>query len=269
MMYLVKSLQEKHREATLKAGHVRIGTINYYRQIEDETRADGEEGLGKIVWCGEELKQEHFNKIFSPFDDIQMINGWTIKNNGMPIHGSYPNFNAFVYCYSEVETTDDIAAASGGKGESYVCIAKPARFVALVREELKPIIIRAIEKHAPHEEKEQILKTLEILDVNYRVNYDDQRKDRMVDESNVEDFNPMAFHPQDFFQKATSYSYEREVRTLWLPIAIHPLTGREVPLNIPHNWQHEDIDINPDVFSSTLIEHRLDLKTSGGKSQGV
>ena len=261
-MYLVKSLQPEHRLSALDSGEVRIGTINYYREIEDQARVDGNEGLGKIVWCGQELKQEHFNKIFSPFDGIQLMNGWSIKNNGTPIHGSYPSFNAFVYCYSEVQDAEQIAATSGGKGESFICFPDPARFVKMVREELRPRIVAAVQQHAAPTERDQILSTLEILDVNYRINYCDERKDRLVDEGNIDDFNPMAFHPQDFFQKATAYSYEREVRTVWLPVATNPVNGSEVPLQIPHNWRFEDINVDPNVLSSELREHRIELETS-------
>lgn len=265
-MHLVKSLKNEHRAAALEDGQVRIGTINYYREIEDAQRADGEEGLGKIVWCGQKLEQDNFNKIFTPFDSIQMINGWSIENKGLPIHGSYPNFNAFVYCYSEVENAEQIASTAGGKGDSFVCIANPARFVASIRKQLEPLIVRWLQEHAEPSEKEQILKTLEILDVNYRINYSNERKDRLVDESNIDEFDPKAFHPQDFFQKATSYSYEREVRTVWLPVAKHPNTGDDVPLAIPAEWKFQDINADISALSSELVECKIDLKTSTLKS---
>lgn len=200
-MYLIKSLQKNHRTDALLMGRVRIGTINYYREIEDEARADGEEGLGKIVWIGQKLEQEHHNKIFSPFEGFQLNDGWSIDNKGCPLHGSYPSFNAYTYCYSEVEKVDEIAATSGEKGDSFVCVAKPKKFVGSVIEQLKPIIVQDIMNNSPHDEIDQILKTFKIREMSYRINYDDQRKDRLVDESNVEDFNPMAFHPQDFFKK--------------------------------------------------------------------
>ena len=198
-----------------------------------------------------------------------MINGWSVKNNGMPIHGSYPSFNAFVYCYSEVQDVGQIAATSGGKGDSFICFSNPARYVDMVREKLRPKIIEAVQQHTAPTERDQILATLEILDVNYRINYSDERKDRLVDEENIEDFNPMAFHPQDFFQKATAYSYEREVRTVWLPVASNPVNGSEVPLRIPHDWRFEDIDVDPSVLSSELKEHSLDLKTSPIKARRI
>ncbi len=267
-MYLIKSLGNKHRADALKKGKVRIGTINYYRQIEDAERADGDEGLGKVVWSGQHLSQENFNKIFSPFDGIEMTNGWSIDNKGCPIHASYPNFNAFVYCYSAVEKSGEIASTARGKGDSFLCVANPARFVASVRERLTPIIQRAVEQRAAPDEREQILKTLEILDVNYRINYNDERKDRLVDEKNINQFKPMSFHPQDFFQKATSYSYEQEVRTVWLPIAKHPITGADVPLPIPPEWKHRDITVDSSALSPDLIECPIDIETSTVKPTG-
>lgn len=264
-MYLVKSLQNEHRDSAVNEGRVRIGTINYYREIEDEQRVDVEEGLGKIIWCGQKLNQDNFNKIFSRFDGIEMVNGWSIENNGLPIHGSYPNFNAFVYCYSEVENAEQIASTSGGKGESFICLANPAKFVEAVRGQLTPLIVRCIQERAAPDEKEKILETLEILDVNYRINYNDERKDRLIDERNIEEFDPMTFHSQDFFQKATSYSYEREVRTVWLPVAKHPINGSDVPLAIPPEWKFKDISVDPSVLSSDLVECTIDLKTSTQK----
>lgn len=200
-MYLIKSLHPHNRTKALLMGSVRIGTINYYREIEDDARADNEEGLGRIVWVGQRLEAEHHNKIFSPIENVELADGWSIENKGCPLLGSYPSFNAYLYCYSEVQNLEEISATAGGKGDSYLCIAKPMEFVASVTEQLRPIIEQDIMEHAPSEQIEQILKTLRILDVTYRVNYDDRRKDRLVDEANVESFDPMAFHPQDFFKK--------------------------------------------------------------------
>lgn len=250
-------------------GSVRIGTINYYREIEDDARADNEEGLGRIVWVGQKLEAEHHNKIFSPFDKVELADGWSIENNGCPLLGSCPSFNAYLYCCSEVQDVEKISATVGGKGDSYLCIAKPKEFVASVTKQLRPIIIQDIMEHAPSEQKEQILRTLRILDITYRVNYDDGRKDRLVDEANVEKFDPMAFHPQDFFQKATSYSYEQETRTVWLPVASHPETGDDVPLSIYKDRKYSDIHVAPKVFSPELIGHGLNLQVSQAKLPGL
>lgn len=250
-------------------GRVRIGTINYYREIEDDARADNEEGLGRIVWIGQKLEAEHHNKIFSPFEKVKLADGWSIENKGCPLLGSYPSFNAYLYCCSEVQNAEEISATAGGKGDSYLCVRKPREFVASVTEQLRPIIVQDIMEHAPHDQIEQILTTLRILDVNYRVNYDNQRKDRLVDEANVESFDPMAFYPQDFFQKATSYSYEQEARSVWLPVATNPVTGTDVPLAIPNDRKFADICIDPNVFSTELIEHGLELEVSQNKLPGV
>jgi hypothetical protein len=139
--------------------------------------------------------------------------------------------------------------------------------VASVRDQLAPAIRAVIRGSAAPEEKEQILNTLRIVDLNYRINYNDERKDRLVDESNIEQFDPMAFHPQDFFQKATPYSYEREVRTVWLPVARHPITGDDVPLTIPSDWKFRDIGVDRTSISPDLVPSKVDLKTSTQKAR--
>jgi len=48
-MYLIKTLRLEHRNNAFKYGNVRLGTINYYREIEDTKRQDAEEGLGHII----------------------------------------------------------------------------------------------------------------------------------------------------------------------------------------------------------------------------
>ena len=43
----------------------------------------------------------------------------------------------------------------------------------------------------------------------------------------------------------------------------------EVPLQIPHDWEFQDLSVDPVVLSSTLVEHGLELKTSSVKEQRV
>jgi len=88
-MYLIKTLSEKYRDQAISDGKIRIGTINYYRKIEDKTRKDGDEGLGNIIWAGDELTAEDHNKIFTPFDKFKLKEGWTIKNKGAKSVGAY------------------------------------------------------------------------------------------------------------------------------------------------------------------------------------
>lgn len=268
-MYLIKSLSSEHKRSALEFGEIRIGTINYYRSIEDEHRVDGQEGFGSIVWTGQELSAEHHNKIFSPFDSHLLADGWTIKNNGTPIFGSYPNFNAYLFCYSEVNSLEEISATSGGKGEDFYCIADLPSFVRTIRDALMPTMIDLVTEHNPDEHHEALLKHLKILDVTYRINYSYESKNREVNEDNVENFNPKSFHPQDFFQKEEQFAYEKEVRTVWLPVTINPLTGKELPIHIPSEWLHLNLELGELPLSPDLKKIRTTLKTSPVKPKGV
>ena len=71
-MYLVKLLKKDYRDLASSHGKLRIGTINYYRKIEDNTWKDSEEGLGNIAWAGNKLTADQFNKIFTPFDNVSL-----------------------------------------------------------------------------------------------------------------------------------------------------------------------------------------------------
>lgn len=268
-MYLIKSLSSEHKRSALEFGKIRIGTINYYRSIEDEHRADGKEGLGSIVWTGQELSAEYHNKIFPPFDNHFLPAGWTIKNNGIPILGSYPNFNAYLFCYSEVSSQEEITATSGGKGEDFYCIADLPSFVRTVSDALMPMMIDLVREHSPDEHQEALLRHLNILDVTYRINYSNESKNREVNEGNVEGFNPMSFHPQDFFQKEEQFAYEKEIRTVWLPVTINPLTGKELPIQIPSEWLHLDLELGELPLSPDLKKNRTALKTSPLRPKGV
>ncbi|NEQ51429.1 MAG: hypothetical protein F6K11_15025 [Leptolyngbya sp. SIO3F4] len=261
-MFLVKSVKRKYRDAAFQRGAIRIGTINYYRGIEDATRQDGEEGLGHIVWNGKLLSAEHHNRIFTPVDKVTLNDGWSIKNNGVPIHGSYPKFNAYTFCYSEVKDTREIPLTSGGKATHYYFIKDLPKFIQIVSKALMSVASKMIETYAEPSEAARLIRNLKVLDATYRINYSDQPKYRVVNESNVERFDPMLMHPQDFFQKSTIYRYEREVRTIWL-FFVHDVRGKRQLLSIPHpDEKYVDLELGRLPISKKRCKNRHKIKTS-------
>ena len=138
-MYLVKTLSREHRDNALKHGSVRVGTINYYREIEDAKRQDSDEGLGHIIWKGQKLSTADHNRLFTPVENVRIKQGWTIENKGIPLHGSYPNFNAYCFCYSEIKNINEIQNISGGKAKHYYYISDLAKFINKITEHLRPI----------------------------------------------------------------------------------------------------------------------------------
>ena len=267
-MYLIKTLSLEHRNNALKHGSVRIGTINYYREIEDAKRQDAEEGLGHIVWKGEMLTSEDHNRIFTPTENVQMETGWAIENKGAPIHGSYPNFNAYCFCYSEIKNINEVSAVSDGKAKHYYFISDLSEFIGKITEGLKPIAEEAIHKYEP-DHAEKLIKNLSIVDVTYRVFYSDESKARIVTEENLDNFDPKSFHSQDYFQKRKSFAYEQEVRTVWFFI-YKDKNGRIQPLQIPHpELNHQDLVFGKLPISKKRKRNRHEIKTSYPKPAGA
>lgn len=260
-MYLIKILSLEHRNNAVKFGNVRLGTINYYREIEDAKRQDAEEGLGHIIWKGEELSGEDHNRIFTPFENVQMNPEWTIKNKGIPIHGSYPNFNAYCFCYSSINNINEIQKISGGKAKHYYFISDLAKFIAKITEALRPIVEEAIRKYEP-DRAESIIRNLSVQDVTYKIYYSDDSKARIVTEENLANFDPKAFHSQDFFQKRTSFSYEQEVRTVWIFVYRHS-NGRLEPVQFPlSDEKYQDLVLGKLPISKKRKRNRYAIKTS-------
>jgi len=260
-MYLVKTLALEHRDAALENGSVRIGTINYYRDIEDKARKDADEGLGHIIWSGQELSSADHNKLFERTDRHRLADGWTIKNRGVPLHGSYPNFNVFTFCFSEVSHTDEIAKTSGSKGTRYYFITNLKEFVERIKRGLIPVAHAAIEKYAP-DQADEIKKGLEVLPVTYRIRYSDDSKARVVNESNIDSIDPMALTTWDFFQKKTFFSYEREIRTCWF-FFYNDKNAKKDVLSIPHpDERHVDLTLGSLPISRKRRPSRSKVKTS-------
>lgn len=263
-MFLVKFLDESHRDDALKFGKIRIGTINYYRNIEDTSRQETGEGLGNIVWAGDELSAEDHNRIFSPFEKVQLKKGWKIKTSGVPLHGTYPNFNAYTFCYSEVSNTKEIDSTSGGKATSYYFITDPPEFIKKISIGLRPVAVEAIRKYEP-ENADRLIENLTVEDVTYRIHYSDTLKSRVVNQENLSTFIPKTFYPQDFFQKPTSFSNEKEVRTIWL-FWSKDHSGKKYLLPLPHpDEKHQDLELGQLPISKIPKCIKYEIKTSTSK----
>ena len=116
---------------------------------------------------------------------------------------------------------------------------------------------------------ELIIKNLDILDVTYRVFYSNKSKARIVTEENLDNFDPKAFHSQDFFQKRKSFSYEQEIRTVWFFIYKEEI-GRLQPLQIPHpDVKYIDLVLGKLPISKKRKRNRYKIKTSYPKKINV
>lgn len=267
-MYLVKSLNKKYRDETITLGKIRIGTINYYRKIENAERKDAEEGLGHIVWKGQELSAEDHNRIFTPFDNVTLKDGFTIKNAGVPIHGSYPNFNLFTFCYSQVERVSQIRSTSSGKASHYYFITDFPQFIRVLTKSIRIVGEEIIRKYEP-KHADELIRNLKVFDVSYKIYYSDETKAREVTEENVKSFEPKKFYSQDFFQKRTSFSYEREVRTCWVFIYTDKNGRKQASQIPPPDQEFVDLEVGKLPLSKWRKKNNYPVKTSTPKQHDV
>lgn len=265
-MYYLKFLDENYLESALKEGAIRIGTINYYRKIEDETRQDANEGLGEVIWKGQKLSMEDHNRIFTFTEKVKMINGWSIENKGLPLVGSYPNFNVYTFCFSQTTSLEDseLEKISGGKDSHYYFIEDLPKFITILTIEVYKAGIEFIKTNKTDITPE-LLKKVEVIDTVYAINYDDSSKARIVTEENVKTFNPTLLHPQDFFQKHISFSHEQEIRIIWV-FVIKDTNGIK-PINMPcTEIEHLDLKTGKLPISSVPVENYFKVKVSPLKS---
>jgi hypothetical protein len=265
-MYYLKFLTEKHLESALKEGAIRIGTINYYRKIEDDTRQDANEGLGEVIWKGQKLSAEDHNRIFTFTEKVQMINDWTIENKGVPLVGSYPNFNVYTFCFSQTSSLKDseLERISGGKDSHYYFIEDLPEFVAILTKEIYKAGVEFI-KNNKTDITPELLKKVRVIDTVYAINYDDSSKARIVTEENVKTFDPTILHTKDFFQKHTSFSHEQEIRIIWV-FVIKDENGIK-PIDLPlEEIEHLDLKTGKLPISREPIENDFQVKVSPLKS---
>lgn len=261
-MYYIKFLDKEFLELAVNEGAIRIGTINYYRKIEDKTRKDANEGLGEVIWTGQKLSMEDHNYIFSFTERAKLINGWSIENKGVPLIGSYPNFNVYTFCFSQTNSLekDEIERISGGKHSFYYFITDIRKFVRILTNEIRNAGIEFI-KNNKTDITPDLIDKIEVIDYVYAINYDDSTKARIVTEENAKTFNPTLLHTQDFFQKQTSFSHEQEIRIIWVFV----IKDDNVidPINIPlPEVEHLDLKTGKLPISKKPSDNNYYIKVS-------
>ena len=220
-MFLVKFTDPEWKQSAVDGDSVRIGSVLYYREINDPTFRDEDEGEGSIVYKSKvPLDAEKHNRIFSE-EGHRLKEGWKIDTGGVPLISEKSMFNPFIYSCSLVKKKSDIPKiADKFKKKARYYIGDVWKFVNSVSVGLHNHIISSIESDPnikiPEEVKNKI-KQLEILPVIGKVRYLDDKKERIVNELNANSFNPRTFELKPYFRKPISFSEENEFRMIWLP----------------------------------------------------
>ena len=220
-MFLVKFTDPLWKQAAIDGSSVRIGSVLYYREINDPTFRDEDEGEGVVVYKSKEpLNAEIHNRIFSD-EGYKLNEGWTIDTGGCPLISQKSTFNPFIYSCSLVRRKRDIPKiAKKFNKEARYYISDVWKFVDNVSSGLRDHIISTVNSDsdmAMPEEVRQKIGQLEMLPVIGKVTYSNDKKDKIVNELNANSFNPRTFELKPYFRKPTSYSDEQEFRMIWLP----------------------------------------------------
>lgn len=216
-MYLVKFTAKKWQNEALLRRNIRIGSIAYYREIEDLKFKDEDEGEGRTAYKSKTvLTEELFNKIFSD-GNIRLTNGWKIDTNGNTFYSERCTFNAFVFSCSLLKRRKDIQTTENlFKSNSHYFIKDIWKFAYGVAEQIRIKVICFIEENpdkAFFDPKEH--EKLTVLPVFGKVLYTDENKHRLVTNNNIESFDPFAIGLDNFFKKPKKYASENEFRFMW------------------------------------------------------
>lgn len=219
-MFLVKFTDPEWKQAAISGKSVRIGSVLYYREINDPTFRDEDEGEGSIAYKSKvPLDAETHNRIFAG-EGYQVSDGWTINTGGVPLISQKSIFNPYVYSCSLVRRKKDIPAIEKKfKKNARYYIKDVWKFVDNVSEGLRKHILLSVKNNPniANPEVQRKIDQLEILPVIGKVIYSNDKKERVVDEKNATSFDPNTFEPKPYFRKPTLYSDECEFRMIWLP----------------------------------------------------
>lgn len=219
-MFLAKFTDPEWKQAAISGESIRIGSVLYYREINDPAFRDEDEGEGPTVYKSKApLDANTHNRIFSG-EGYKLRDGWTIDTGGVPLISQKSIFNPYIYSCSLVRRKKDIPAIEKKfKKSARYYISDVWKFVDSVSEGLRKHIILSVRNNPSTANPEVLNKIdqLEILPVIGKIKYSNDKKERIVDETNESSFNPNTFELKPYFRKPTSYSDEHEFRMIWLP----------------------------------------------------
>ena len=164
-MFLVKFTDPEWKQAALTGESVRIGSVLHYREINDPTFRDEDEGEGSIVYKSEQpLDSETHNRIFSD-EGYKLNDGWTINTGGVSLISQKSIFNPYIYSCSLVRRKKDISAIERKfKKEARYYIGDVWKFVNSVSAGLREHIIDSVNSN-PTMAHPEIIKKLEDIGI--------------------------------------------------------------------------------------------------------
>jgi hypothetical protein len=202
-----KHLASKWKKGALEKGCIRLGTISYYREIEDEARRDILEGEKQSYIGGEgkhvTLPAEQVNK-YEKYLGLNLGDNIQIKMGPKSKIYSPPQFNALTFCCS---VSDDIHL-----GDEFYSIINLSEFCLDISRILDSNLLDKLGDDVSKE-------THEFLGIHKCVEYVDNKGFNLLDNNDVMKVeNRNGIHLSEVFEKEESFSPEKEYRFIWVPV---------------------------------------------------
>ena len=238
---LVKFSTKKYKILTLAGLSIRIGTLKYYRNIENKLIRDEEEGGGRIVYdCRIPLTAERFNRYFVD-DNIKLAEGWSFNTSGVPLVSERSPFNAFIFCCTLVNDEKEIPKLSQAfKSNAHYYIKDIWEFADRIGDRLLKRVIREARRYPERISfSADQLSSLKVYPMVGKVKYSDEPKVRAINENNLDTFNPRLYKPEHLITKPLKFASEQEFRFIWFLNLGDVSEGKRDLVSIEYN--HFDI----------------------------
>ena len=219
-MYLVKFTDPEWKKAAVSGQSIRIGSVLHYREIKDPIFRDEDEGYGEIVYQSKTpLDGKTHNRLFID-EGFRLSDEWKIDTGGCKIFSSKSIFNPFIFSCSLVQKKSEVPKLAKIFGKtSWYFIGDVWKFVNAVSEGLEHQIREVVMPNPDFrvtEDVKQKMHRLEILPLIGPIKYTNESKERIVNDSNVDSFDPRNLRFEPFFKKQTRFQKEKEFRMIWI-----------------------------------------------------
>ena len=213
-MYLVKFTESRWKQEALSGGSIRLGSLRYYRKIEDPRWRDEDEGLGRVVVkTGQPITPDAQRRIFQT-EDLPTSGLWTIDTGGTPLTGERGSFNCMIFCCSMVRKLRNLDRMHEiFETNAHYFIRDVWKFADGIAAQLQEII---------KTQDTDLASKVTILSVVDPVQYSDAPKERVVDDENLGTFDASSLDlatMRQVIQKPIRFERERELRFWWVPVA--------------------------------------------------
>lgn len=236
-MRIIKRLGDTAFEQ-FSQGNIRVGSLSYYRGIEDAARADATEGPRPVHVQGRgddpvTISAEEINSLATQAGSAIRVEDPNLKFNlkGKGKMLFYSDVNIFVFCASRV--VDDCKDLDPKFGTNFVEITEPDRFARMVARVLSNEIFakKAISLKG---------KADSISFAHREVTY--QNKGSVAGSGSTSSSSTSNFPLDEAFVKPPEFEREREYRFVWLPF----FNPGGTACNLPIGFKYVDINV-PDL----------------------